>query len=198
VSCTDGEFNVLCRQLNAVVGKGSDFSTRLWHAVDAVEKKQLSTPEAASTFYVSKSAIQREIREKRSRTRIEMAVGSSKPLARLSNQIVDALAVVQADSVIKRAVELSQCCNVSDTVDAISKAKQLPEKEAVELLEQRISESRSNRKVKSKERLAFLRALGMLENATDNKTFDSLDIRHDERSEVRKRCKAIANTLNLL
>lgn len=195
VECTDGEFGILCRQLNAVVGKGSDYATRLWHAVDAVEKKQFTVVESAATFYVSKSAITREIRAKKARARIESAVDTPAKLSKLSKSVMDALATVQANSVINKAIELRECCTVEDTVSAISKAKEMPESEAIAYLEESIERHKSTRSVKSQKRAAFLRALTSLEKAVYAKSLDAIDIPSSEKTEVKDRCAKLANTL---
>jgi len=200
VDCTNAEFSILCKSLNAVVGKGSDKSLRVKQATQAVIDKTLSTKDAARVFNVSTSAIQAEFRSHKGLAKVQ-AISCGK-VRSVPKKVADALSSVNSDAVIRASIDaLASGVSVSDLVDRIRIANEaIEESQAVEEINKSLVYA-TTKKVTSKKKAEFLRALSTFENLVSKnspKSIDDFDIETEFRMEVRQRCKKIASTLNSL
>ena len=200
VDCTNAEFSILCKALNAVVGKGSDKRLRVKQAMQSVVDGTLTPTEAAKIFNVSTNAINTEIRSQKGMLRIEAAApGKSKTIPKA---IGEALSTVPSESIVKASVDAYLTgAKTEDVVKAIrSAATKTTDEESLKEI-QKVTQLVPVTKVASKKKTDFLRCLTSMERLFDKHNPSStadLDIETTLAKEVKERCKKLANTLNSL
>lgn len=200
VTCSDGEFNLLCRELNACVGKGSTHSERVQHAADAVEAKQKTRSQASDDFGVTANAIGMELRKREADRRLAAMNGKAKKVPVTLKPI---LSDIQANAVFEKAVELasSKGLTTKEARAVIADAKSKPELDALNILDDAIVRLKQEPVVKTTKRTVFLRALSAFESqvlSVKKLDLDNFDIGSEEKEEVMSRCRAIARIMNSL
>lgn len=203
VECTDGEFTVLCRLLNTVVGIGSDRKLRISQAVDAIQSGAMSTTDAAKAFNVDKAAISNRTRLDRCELKLAALCATGKQVA-ISEHVKLAMAGIQADSVLQSSIELAQTkgANSKDVATTIREAVLLPTEsqqlEHIKLAAISVSESPTIN-VRKPIRAEFLRSLSTLEKVlSKHTTLDALEISSDMRKEITERCRVLTSMLKSL
>ena len=199
VECTDSEFIVLCRLLNASHGKGIDRKVRIQQAADAVLLDLLSVRDAEAFFNVAKATINLQIQAIKADAKLSARMGGA-PLGKIPAAVRVVLARVQADKVYKAAVDLVASSRMSspDLVRVLRQTIDKPsEQEQMEFISSHVATAR--KAVFSPKKKRFLMALHSLESSVENvKAISELDIEEPELSEVRKECKTLANILKSL
>jgi hypothetical protein len=200
VDCTNAEYSILCKALNAPVGKGTDRPLRIKQAMQAVTDGSLAATEAAKVFNVSTTAIHNEIRSQRGKLKVE-AVACGKVRV-VPKAILDALAGVTSDSIVIATIDaLANGANAKELAMHVRNASAAAsESDAVAEIN-KASMAATTTKVTSKKKADFLRPLTSIENVIlkySATSLEGLDIETAHIEEVRKRCKKLANTLNSL
>jgi hypothetical protein len=201
VECTDTEFTILCRLLNTVVGQGATKADRVMQACDAVRASAMTATSAAIEFNVSKQAISKALKLQAANLRLQSKLDSAK--TKISPNVALALADVQLDSVLDKAIELVAKSKLSgtDIVTHVREAIKLPsEAEQANYLAGVIERNQNvgRSPITSKKRAAFLKSISALENLiVSSTTYSALEIINDVK-EIKARCQKLAQRLNTL
>lgn len=201
VECTDTEFTILCRLLNTVVGQGASKADRVMQACDAVRSSAMTASSAALEFNVAKQAISKALKVQTATLRVQSKL--DKANTKISPTVALALADVQLDSVVNKAIELICTSKLTGTevVTHIREAIKLPsEAEQANYLTGVIERNKnaSRSPISSRKRSTFLKSITTLENlVTTSTTYCDLEIISDVK-EIALRCKNLAQRLNTL
>jgi hypothetical protein len=201
VECTDTEFTILCRLLNTVVGQGATKADRVMQACDAVRASAMTATSAAIEFNVSKQAISKALKLQAANLRLQSKLDSAK--TKISPNVALALADVQLDSVLDKAIELVAKSKLSgtDIVTHVREAIKLPsEAEQANYLAGVIERNQNvgRSPITSKKRAAFLKSISTLENLiVSSTTYSALEIINDVK-EIKARCQKLAQRLSTL
>jgi hypothetical protein len=201
VECTDTEFTILCRLLNTVVGKGASKADRVMQACDAVRASAMTATSAALEFNVSKQAISKALKWQTAMLRVQSKLDNAN--TKISPIVALALADVQLDSVVNKAIELISKRKLTGTevVTHIREAIKLPSEAEQEnylagVIDRNKNASRSP--ISSKKRVTFLKSITTLENLVVASTkYADLEIISDVK-EISLRCKNLAQRLSTL
>jgi hypothetical protein len=201
VECTDTEFTILCRLLNTVVGQGASKADRVMQACDAVRASAMTAISAALEFNVSRQAISKALKLQTATLRLQSKLDNAK--TKISPIVALALADVQLDSVVDKAIELISKSKLTGTeiVTHVREAIKLPsEAEQANYLAGVIERNKnaSRSPITSKKRATFLKSISTLENLVVASTkYSDLEIISDVKA-IALRCKNLAQLLNTL
>lgn len=203
VECTDGEFDMLCRLLNTVVGSGTTSAERLAFAVDAVQRLGVHRTRAAEMYGVTRSAIDVALRTEAVRHRLAAsnpAVASRVCAAHLKavHQLADNDNVLAA---VANVLATGRPTVKEVTEIARNAAEFRTEAERVEYLNDVVETRKraAGRIVPRKKRLSFLRLFGGLESLIlEASSFTDLELEQSDILEVSKRCRSVIQRLQTL
>jgi hypothetical protein len=77
-TCTDAEFEVLCRALNTVVGIGMTQQERLRSAADAVDRMKMTQKDAAAVYGIKVSSLEKHLKQSRCERRLASLLPGAK------------------------------------------------------------------------------------------------------------------------
>jgi ParB-like chromosome segregation protein Spo0J len=201
ITCTDVEFETLCKQLNIVEGEGAKLDQRLTWAARDVLREGITQREAAERYNINAKAVGHHVRLIKTQNRLD-AMGSRGAVIKPTHIAVLG-DLLQNDNVLHAAVSYISAGASTEDVRNLTKAARSAstESEQVQIFRdaETVKRELSKRPVKRNKRTALLAWISSGENLLCNaKNLSDLEVMDVELDSVLKRMQALKGSLRCL
>jgi ParB-like chromosome segregation protein Spo0J len=201
ITCTDVEFETLCKQLNTVEGVGSRLEERLSWAAKDILREGISKADAAERYNVVPHSVGTALRLLKAQTRLD-SMGARGSILKQAH-VVALGDLVNNDNILNAAVEcIAQGATGKELKEIANRARSLgTEAEQVQCFAEAaaVKAELARKPIKRTKRSAFLAWVTTGEKiACKAKTLEELEILELELTSVKERIESLAKCLNCL
>lgn len=201
ITCTDVEFETLCKQLNIVEGIGASLKERLAWAAKDVLREGITQVAAAERYNVPQKAVSTSLRLLKAQNRLDSIGGRGSMLKQ--THVVAMGDLINNDNVLNAAIQLvSQGATKNEIAEVAQRARSYgTELEQVQCFTEaaNIKAELATKPVKRTTRSLFMAWITTGEKFTCKaKSLDDLEILESELVSVKERIQALTKCLNSL
>lgn len=202
VTCTDAEFEILCRALNTVVGVGMTRRDRINASVHAVIHLGMSRKMASKIYGASETGVQQAVRKAKADLRIASLVPDTKNRF-TQTHLINIGDLANNDNVLRAAVTFvdktkADTATIADLATQARKKNTEAEQVAVFAEAAAVAARSKNAVVPKKVRQSLLKSLSLIESLEGKKTWEALELDAIEVQSVSQRIRKAVGILNCL